>query len=255
MEPALKTFTVGMQNRIYGIAYTMEHVMKGEVLLVKYGLPALIAVMGILYIFVIPDEPQAVKLLFKLIPMWLIIAYGYLQMPSKRKSCHWMIGIGLFFCMLGDGLLVWFIVGLSAFLIGHLFYVTAFISRWRFSASRFFMLIPILAYASFMSWHLIQALIQADNYALAAAVLLYIIVISFMTWSAIMTGNKLAMAGSVLFAVSDSILAWDRFVSDIVFAGPLIMITYYSAQFLIASSLRTIAQDKPSTAIHSGDLA
>jgi alkenylglycerophosphocholine hydrolase len=226
--------------------------MKGEVPVVKYGLPALIVVMGVLYIFVIPDEPQAVKLLFKLIPMWLIIAYGYLQMPSNRKRCHWMIGIGLFFCMLGDGLLMgWFIIGLAAFLIGHLFYVTAFISRWRFSAIRFFMLIPILAYASFMSWHLIQALIQADNYALVAAVLVYIIVISFMIWSAIMTGNKLAMAGSVLFAVSDSILAWDRFVSDVVFAGPLIMITYYTAQFLIASSLRTIAEDPRTAATHS----
>lgn len=229
--------------------------MKGEVLLVKYGLPALIVIMGILYIFVIPDEPQAVKLLFKLIPMWMIIAYGYLHMPSNRKSCHWMIGIGLFFCMLGDGLLGWFIVGLSAFLIGHLFYVTAFINRWRFSAIRFFMIVPILAYASFMSWHLIQALIHDDNYALGAPVLLYIIVISFMTWSAIMTGNKLAIVGSLLFAVSDSILSWDRFVSDIVFAGPLIMTTYYAAQFLIASSLRTIAQDKRSTAKHSADRA
>lgn len=225
--------------------------MKGEVSVVKYGLPSLIVVMGVLYIFVIPDEPQAVKLLFKLIPMWLIIAYGYLHMPSNRKRCHWMIGTGLFFCMLGDGLLGWFIIGLSAFLIGHLFYVAAFISRWRFSAIRFFMLIPILAYASFMSWHLLQALIQADNYVMAAAVLVYIIVISFMIWSAIMTGNKLAMAGSVLFAVSDSILAWDRFVSDVVFAGPLIMLTYYTAQFLIASSLRTIAQDTRTAAAHS----
>ncbi|CAH8720590.1 lysoplasmalogenase [Paenibacillus thiaminolyticus] len=220
--------------------------------MVKYGLPSLIVVMGVLYIFVIPDEPQAVKLLFKLIPMWLIIAYGYLHMTSSRKRCHWMIGTGLFFCMLGDGLLMgWFIIGLAAFLIGHLFYVAAFISRWRFSAIRFFMLIPILAYASFMSWHLLQALIQADNYVMAAAVLVYIIVISFMIWSAIMTGNKLAMAGSVLFAVSDSILAWDRFVSEVVFAGPLIMLTYYTAQFLIASSLRTIAQDTRTAATHS----
>lgn len=225
--------------------------MKGEVSVVKYGLPSLIVVMGVLYIFVIPDQPQAVKVLFKLIPMWLIIAYGYLHMPSNRKRCHWMIGIGLFFCMLGDGLLGWFIIGLSAFLIGHLFYVTAFVSRWRFSAIRFFMLIPILAYASFMSWHLLQALIQADNYVMAAAVLVYIIVISFMIWSAIMTGNKLAMAGSVLFAVSDSILAWDRFVSEVVFAGPLIMITYYTAQFLIASSLRTIAEEPRTAATHS----
>lgn len=249
----MKTCAAGMRNRIYGIAFPWNIVMKGEVPVVKYRLPALIVVMGILYIFVIPGEPEAVKILFKLIPMWLIIAYGYLHMPSSRQRCHWMIGLGLFFCMLGDGLLVWFTVGLFAFLIGHLFYVTAFISRWRFSVIRFFMLIPILAYASFMSWHLIEALIRADNYILAASVLFYIIVISFMAWSAIMTGNKPATAGALLFAASDSILAWDRFVSEVVFAGPLIMITYYAAQFLIASSLRTIAEDHRSAAICTAD--
>lgn len=219
--------------------------------MIKYGLPALIVVMSILYIFIIPGEPQAAKLLFKLIPMWLIIAYGCLQMPSNRKSCHWVIWIGLFFCMLGDGLLGWFVVGLSAFLIGHLFYLTGFIGRWRYSKMRFSTIVPILLYAAFMSWQLIQALIRDGDASLIAPILVYILVISLMTWSAIMTGNKLAAAGSILFAASDSILSWNMFVSEVAFAEPLIMITYYAAQFFIASSLRTIAHDKSSIIINS----
>ncbi|WP_311280639.1 hypothetical protein [Peribacillus simplex] len=34
--------------------------------------------------------------------------------------------------MLGDGLLIWFVLGLSAFLIGHLFYISAFFRLWTF---------------------------------------------------------------------------------------------------------------------------
>ncbi|MNL83390.1 YhhN-like protein [compost metagenome] len=68
---------------------------------------------------------------------------------------------------------------------------------------------------------------------------MYVTVISLMAWSAIMSGNKLAIAGSLLSVVSDSVLSWNMFVSDVTYAGPIIMLTYYSAQYLIARSLQT----------------
>ncbi|MGF7047924.1 putative membrane protein YhhN [Paenibacillus sp. DS2015] len=197
--------------------------------------------MSLLYIFFIPSDPHAVKLLFKLIPMWLIIVYAYLQIPSMRERSHWVLFIGLFFCMLGDGLLGSFVVGLSAFLIGHLFYMTGFFSRWHYSRIRFATVVPIALYCSFMGRELIYALIRNNNESLIVPVLLYVIVISLMTWSAIMTGRKWAIIGSLLFAISDSILSWNLFVSDISFSGPLVMTTYYAAQFCIAYSIRTIA--------------
>lgn len=206
----------------------------------KYGLPVLIGLMGLLYIFFIPAKPEAVKILFKLIPMWLIIAYAYLQFPASRQRVHWIMLGGLFFCMLGDGLLRWFVVGLFAFLIGHLFYMTAFFGKWSFSKLRFAALLPILLYAVYMSTQLIGSLQQDGKPQLIVPVLLYVIVISLMTWSAIMTGNKWAIVGSILFTISDSILSWNMFVSKVAYAGPLIMITYYTAQFCMASSLRTI---------------
>ncbi|MGE8204822.1 lysoplasmalogenase [Heyndrickxia sp. NPDC080065] len=196
--------------------------------------------MSILYIFFIPDHPLMVKLLFKLIPMWLIIYYAYRQFPYKKLLTHWIMLTGLFFCMLGDGLLHWFVIGLSAFLIGHLFYLAGFLSRWSFSKIRFVMILPIGIYASIMGKELISALSRDGSDSLIVPVLAYVTVISLMAWSAIMTGNKWAIIGSLLFVISDSILSWNMFISNISFSGPLIMTTYYTAQFLIAHSIGTV---------------
>lgn len=210
----------------------------------KFWLPALILIMSLLYIFVIPSDPHIVKILFKLIPMWLIILFAYLQFPIAKKRYHWLLLIGLFFCMLGDGLLQWFVVGLSAFLIGHLFYMSAFLNRWHFSKLRVLTIAPIALFGIFMGSEIVQALIKDNNESLIVPVVLYITVISLMTWSAIMTGHKWAIIGSVLFTISDSILSWNLFVSDITYSGTLIMTTYYAAQFCIAYSIRTIAANK-----------
>ncbi|WP_246168334.1 lysoplasmalogenase [Paenibacillus antarcticus] len=207
----------------------------------KYLLPVLILLMSLLYIFVIPSEPHAVKILFKLIPMWLIIIYAYFQIPRIRKRHHLLLLIGLFFCMLGDGLLSWFVVGLSAFLVGHLFYMMGFLSKWRFSKLRFASIVPIAVYASFMGWELVHALIRDNNGSLIIPVLLYVSVISLMMWSAAMTGQLWAIIGSILFAISDSILSWNLFISDITFSGVFIMTTYYAAQFCMAFSIGTLA--------------
>lgn len=212
----------------------------------QYRLPLLILLMGLLYIFVIPSDPHGVKLLFKLIPMWLILYYAYLQIPSPRRWYHHLLFIGLFFCMLGDGLLDWFVVGLTAFLIGHLFYMAGFFGNWRFSWIRFATIVPVALFGFFMGWEIVHALMRDGNDSLIIPVIFYICVISLMTWSAIMTRHKWAIIGSILFTISDSILSWNLFVSDIAYSGIYVMTTYYTAQFCIASSFRSIGTNQNS---------
>jgi uncharacterized membrane protein YhhN len=65
----------------------------------------------------------------------------------------------------------------------------------------------------------------------------YLLIILLMGWFSIMSGNIWSMMGSTLFIISDSILAWNKFVSDVSYSGMLIMLTYYTAQFLIANSV------------------
>lgn len=159
------------------------------------------------------------------------------MLPQSRKRQHWLLVIGLFFCMLGDYLLQWFVIGLTAFLIGHLFYIASFIHSFTFTWPRLSTLIAFMLYGGFMGMELVQALQSSNEHALIAPVLFYIVVIIMMSWTAVMTGNPLAIIGSILFLISDSILAWNKFVADIEYSSILIMATYYGAQFCLARSL------------------
>lgn len=203
-------------------------------------LPILILVMSVVYLFIIPDEPFIFRLFFKLIPMVMIIMYAFRQSDVKNSAAQKFIITGLFFSIIGDGTLHWFMIGLTAFLLGHISYTAGFLTRWKFSWIRLAMVIPIAGYAVFMGMEMTGALSSGGDKALLVPVMLYITVISLMAWSAIMTGNVWAAVGSILFVISDSILAWNMFVSPIANSGELVMSTYYGAQFLIAHSLAAI---------------
>jgi alkenylglycerophosphocholine hydrolase len=210
----------------------------------KFALPLLILIMSGIYIFFIPEDPPPLKVTFKLIPMVLIIIYAYLHCMPKPTPTQWIILTGLFICMLGDGLIAGsFIFGLAAFLTGHLFYLFGFLRTWKFSKTRFAMIILILGYSYVISNALIKAMVENGNDHLVIPVIVYVLVISLMAWSAIMTGNKWAIVGSILFVLSDSILSWNMFVSDVPQSSLFIMSTYYSAQFLIAHSLGSLLKN------------
>ncbi|WP_226672260.1 lysoplasmalogenase [Rossellomorea aquimaris] len=210
----------------------------------KGVLPILIALMAALYLFIIPQDPLPVKVIFKLIPMFLIIFYAFRQLPAKSASFMRLILIGLFFCMLGDAFIAFsFVAGLGAFLVGHVFYLSGFLkvssmTKWRLAAA-----IPIALYSFTIGSQLIEALRTGGDDVLVIPVLAYMVIISLMALSAIMTGNKLAISGSLLFVLSDSILSWNMFVAAIPYSDVLIMSTYYSAQFLIAGSLASFSGD------------
>jgi len=209
----------------------------------KNFLPLLIGLMSILYIFIIPDEPLGMKILFKLIPMVLIIVYAFHRLPPKPALSLRLVVMGLFFCMLGDAFIaVSFVAGLGAFLVGHLFYVTGFLKASRLNKMRLFAILPIGVYTYIIGQNLIESLLVDGNDALVIPVIAYILVISIMALSAIITGNRWAIVGSILFVISDSFLSWNMFVSEIAYSGVFIMTTYYLAQFLIASSLSSIGK-------------
>lgn len=198
----------------------------------KKSLPLLILLAGLLYVFLLHG------LLFKLIPMALIIVYAWLQFPRSDRKYACLTAAGLFFCMLGDGLLRFFVVGLSAFLIGHLFYLSAFLGRWTYSPLRLSFALPLAGYAAFMGWKLHGGLTSGGQGDLVVPVFLYVAVIMLMGFFAVMTGNWRCGTGALLFIASDSILSWNMFVSDIAYSDVLIMGTYYVAQFLLAGSIR-----------------
>ncbi len=72
---------------------------------------------------------------------------------------------------------------------------------------------------------------------LSIAVIAYIAVILTMGWTAIKTGSKFATIGALLFIASDSYLSINKFVMPLPLSHEVIMLTYYSAQLLIALSI------------------
>ncbi|MDF2036515.1 lysoplasmalogenase [Cytobacillus oceanisediminis] len=211
-------------------------------------IPIFIGLMAFLYIFIVPSEPLAIKITFKLIPMGLIIVYAYRRLPASPAPALRLVVIGLFFCMLGDGFIaVSFAAGLGAFLVGHLFYLTGFLKMSRMTKLRLAAIIPIGFYSLIIGSQLIASLSEDGEDALVVPIIAYMLVISLMALSAILSGNKRAIAGSILFVISDSILSWNMFVSDIVYSDVFIMITYYSAQFLIAESLTSFGESPGDT--------
>ena len=171
----------------------------------------------------------------------LIAILGQATLPFYKS----MIITGLVFSMAGDVFLMLpsdrFVAGLLAFLIAHLFYIAAFVSE--ISALIWWPLIPLVIYG------IIICIILAPSLGkLKLPVLVYVVVILIMAWLAWerwsqngQSGALLTSVGAVLFVISDTILAIDRFRGAFKPARALKLATYFAAQLLIASSVGAYA--------------
>jgi len=159
--------------------------------------------------------------------------------PAAYKT---LILAGLLCSLAGDIALMlpekWFVAGLGSFLTAHVFYILAFKpSPGRpVSAS---LLVPFLIFGLLMFRILAPSLGR-----LKLPVLVYIAAITAMAWLAAgrfvdLGGTRplLAFAGAVLFLISDSVLAYDRFVKKFSPAQAVVLGTYFPAQLLIALSI------------------
>jgi uncharacterized membrane protein YhhN len=152
-----------------------------------------------------------------------------------------LIITGLIFSMLGDIILMpgidKFIFGLISFLIAHVIYIFAFrFGRpWRFN---FLVMLLLVIYGV-----LIYVIVLPGLNGLAIPVAIYLVVILTMTWQAWDQWDQwrgrwalLAFIGAVLFTISDSALALNRFWESFAAAKALVLVTYFVAQWLIANS-------------------
>ena len=180
--------------------------------------------------------------LFKPLTMVLIIAVGAIARTPVPAAYKIFILAGLLCSLAGDVSLMfpdrWFTAGLVSFLVAHIFYVLAFKPGPGRPLSAG-ILVPFVLYGLLMFRTLAPSL-----GGLKLPVLVYIAAITVMAWLAasrfIYAGGTrplFAFAGAVLFLVSDSVLAYDRFAKKIGPAQIIILGTYFPAQLLIALSV------------------
>ncbi|HMR85044.1 MAG TPA: lysoplasmalogenase [Niabella sp.] len=196
-------------------------------------------------------------LIFK--PLLVTSLLGYfisstIQVSSTLKK--WIIG-ALLFSIAGDTLLMFannnelfFILGLIAFLIAHIFYIVCFhtIRTKEGITGKWYAAIIVAVY-----YFLIINFLLPHLGGLKYAVIIYGLVISFMLLIAMhlydLKDNLTAryiLTGAILFVVSDSVLAINKFYQPYTWGGWAIMITYTMAQWLLVKGcVRYILGNKP----------
>lgn len=210
----------------------------------KWLIAAIIA-SGLSYLIALGFDSTLFSWVLKPGTMFLIIWYAVTEASSQTKY-KFLIIVGLLFSVTGDTFLLmkgnlWFMAGLFSFLIAHLVYIVAFLGKPKFSRKHFVAIVPIAIYACLFLTRLHSGIFSFNGKgyeSMWVPVVSYVVVISSMLWSTFISGNKFAAFGAILFLMSDSLLAWNMFVTPMPWLGSYgVMITYYSAQFLIAKSI------------------
>jgi uncharacterized membrane protein YhhN len=131
-----------------------------------------------------------------------------------------------------------FVAGLVSFLIAHLCYIAAFTAGTGFGFS-WRSLVPCVIYGV-----IIFTILSPHLGEMKLPVVVYIIAILVMAWQSWerwsqtgQSGALLAFLGAVLFVISDSALAINRFGEGYKGARALTLSTYFAAQWLIARSV------------------
>ncbi|MBQ0141159.1 MAG: lysoplasmalogenase [Kurthia sp.] len=195
------------------------------------------AIFALIYIFFVPDySPLLFSIFIKIMPLICLLAFLLLLPDAFNSSFKRWLTLGLFFCMLGDATLHWFLIGLTFFLLGHLFYIVAFLRIQEKPPSKWAMLI-LLFYGIILAAWIIGNVLRSGNIILSIAIIFYVAVILTMVWAALQTNITTILMGALLFLLSDSILALNMFVTDIHYSTLLIMTTYYIAQFMFTISV------------------
>lgn len=189
----------------------------------------------------LPSLHQAVK------PQLMFCLLGYYLASSSQRSVVFIWA--LVFCWAGDVLLMfqdqqelYFIGGLVAFLTGHVLYILAYrkfqsedTSAGLMATQKMRFSFPIILAGTGLI-----AILFPTLGTLKLPVMVYAVVLMLMVMAALFRYGRttpksfwMIFAGAVLFMVSDSALALNKFYSPFAYSGPLIMLTYISAQYLI----------------------
>ena len=195
-------------------------------------------------LFAVYTNNETLRYITKPLLMPLLIVFFIFQTKDFASSLKKWIVLALVFSWAGDVLLMFestnsnfFIFGLVAFLIAHIFYILFYenVIRKEGLSKNYWWFLPVIIY------YIALIYILSPNLGdMKLPVRIYGIVISYMLIKALQTGGiknfgaaTLMIAGAVLFITSDSILAINKFYEPFEYAGIAIMLTYGIAQLLI----------------------
>ncbi len=185
-------------------------------------------------------------------PAVMVLLFIWLYLATGLQGAMLYFGLGLLFSMLGDLFLLfngqgWFLAGLGAFLLAQLCYVVGF-NLTPPGTNLFSIITAILVavLASRIYRRLAAGLVASGQARLRAPVLAYILVISLMLVSALLTlfrpgwlglPSLMAAAGAALFFTSDTLLGWKLFIAPMKHSDLMIIISYHLGQLLLIAGV------------------
>jgi len=187
-------------------------------------------------------ENELLRLITKPFIILLLIVL-YLASINERSKLYIL---ALVFSFLGDVLLMWsgeifFILGLISFLLAHLTFIKIITSKIKKTTIKS-LLKSIIPFGVFLV--LLQSVLFPHLDEMKIPVIIYGTVISIFGITAsircLEQRNKqtlLLLIGAIVFAISDSVLAINKFYYSAHFLEITVMITYILAQYLIFRSM------------------
>jgi len=196
------------------------------------------AVLAILAIDHLP-WPRELAAALKALTTILIIVWAWPRGRSQPELRRYVV-VGLFASLVGDIALTQpggFVPGLVAFLAAHLAYLWAFTRVQRFAAWPLAFLVYGAVAAGVLAflWSGIPAALQVP-------VVAYVLCLASMAAQTLViakrTPGSWALAfGGLMFFCSDGLLALNKFAGPVPLAAMLVLPTYWTAQWCIASWL------------------
>lgn len=168
-----------------------------------------------------------------------VCAWAY----TRPRFGPWMF-LGVALGAVGDyslavGGRIWFLIGLCAFLAGHVAYSVAFAKDLRWTRTRgVVIVVTVLAMAALVT-AVVVAMAHKGDYAMIAPVVVYVIVMAVMMALAVLhqSPTPLIAIGAIIFIVSDAHIGINGILPG---SKPLAFsissaFTYYLAQYLLVA--------------------
>jgi uncharacterized membrane protein YhhN len=174
--------------------------------------------------------------------------FGTKKILITALTFSWIGDVILLFADKGE---IYFILGLVAFLVSHVFYIVLFSkqtisktisNKLSFGAGIGLILLYFFGMITTLGPKLGSLTIPVVIYAVVISTMLFYALKGSFQWNTI--PYQSVLIGAVFFISSDSILAFNKFDQPIPYASFLIMITYLAAQFCIVWGILKLNQKK-----------
>jgi len=152
--------------------------------------------------------------------------------PASSSSRAWFC-VALVACVAGDVFLMLpsdaFVAGLVAFALAQVCFMVGFLLQDPTFLRLVIGVVVVVVVAVPLATRFVRALRATDGSALVPAVVTYLTLIAAMVASALAGGDAWGIAGALLFLVSDSLIAENRFVAPRPWGPLAVIVTYHLA--------------------------